>query len=330
MMNKILAKRISAFMMFLMFLLSACTPAQTENRKEFQHRYATKTEGKKLMLSNQEYYDGFSQNDLDYKMQKKNATMDEYLLFAGEQARDFSDEEKVLIDDTLKAMEKKLEKNGYDLPKYDEIVFIKTTMKEEGGAGAYTHGNQIYIGPKYLDSVMNETKSSEVLEYVLWHELFHCLTRYNPEFRADMYELIHFTVVEKDFQLPPSVFEYHISNPDVEHHNSYASFHINGQDINCFVDFVTTKHFEEEGETLFDCSTTALVPIDGSDIYYTPKDADNFDEVFGTNTDYVIDPEECMADNFAYALVYGMDGPNGEGYPSPGIIEGILAYISTK
>ena len=27
-------------------------------------------------------------------------------------------------------------------------------------------------------------------------------------------------------------------------------------------------------------------------------------EVFGENRDYVIDPEECMADNFAYALTF--------------------------
>ena len=70
------------------------------------------------------------------------------------------------------------------------------------------------------------------------------------------------------------------------------------------------------------------MPIDGSDIYYTPEQAENFDEVFGTNTDYVIDPEECMADNFSYALTYGMSGPDGKGYPNPEIIEGILEILS--
>lgn len=143
-----------------------------------------------------------------------------------------------------------------------------------------------------------------------------------------MYKLIHFTVQEDDFPLPPSVSEYHISNPDVEHHNSYATFHIGGQDIDCFTDFVTTKHFDTEGETFFDCSTTALVPIDGTDTYYTPEQADNFDEIFGTNTGYVVDPEECMADNFSYAMCYGMDGPQGKGYPDPEIVEGILDYLS--
>ena len=36
------------------------------------------------------------------------------------------------------------------------------------------------------------------------------------------------------------------------------------------------------------------------------EQAENFDEVFGTNTDYVIDPEECMADNFGHTLAYGV------------------------
>ena len=60
----------------------------------------------------------------------------------------------------------------------------------------------------------------------------------------------------------------------------------------------------------------------------TPEQAENFDEVFGTNTGYVVDPEECMADNFTYALQYGMSGPDGNGYPNPEIIAAILEYLS--
>ena len=59
----------------------------------------------------------------------------------------------------------------------------------------------------------------------------------------------------------------------------------------------------------------------------TAEQADNFDEVFGTNTDYVIDPEECMADNFSFAMDCGMDGPEGKGYPNPEIIEGIIGFV---
>lgn len=55
--------------------------------------------------------------------------------------------------------------------------------------------------------------------------------------------------------------------------------------------------------------------------------AENFDEVFGKNTNYVVDPEECMADNFSYAIAHGMKGPKGEGYPNSEIIEGIIDYL---
>jgi hypothetical protein len=56
----------------------------------------------------------------------------------------------------------------------------------------------------------------------------------------------------------------------------------------------------------------------------------SLDEVFGTNTGYVVVPEECMADYFSYALVFGMEGPEGSSYPYPEIIEGIIAHLTCQ
>jgi len=38
-----------------------------------------------------------------------------------------------------------LEKNGYDLPQIEEIVFVKTDMTVEMGASGYTHGMEGYL-----------------------------------------------------------------------------------------------------------------------------------------------------------------------------------------
>lgn len=312
------------------------TAGATVERHEIAHRYASASEGKDLLLSNDEYYAGFSQNDLDFRMQKTGTTMEEYRSFASEQTRDFTDEEKDLIDEYLADMASILAERGYTLPPLDEVVFVKTTMDEECGAGGYTHGTTIFLSAKMLDAYCTSGELFDGESFVdqkhfsltLWHELFHCLTRCNPDFRADMYALIHFSIHDTDYTLPPSVMDYHISNPDVEHHNSSAMFRIDGKDVECFTDWVTTRHFEKEGDNFFDSATTALVPVDGTDTFYTPEQASNFDEVFGRNTEYVTDPEECMADNFAVAMYYGTEGPDGSGYKSPEIIEGIISILS--
>ncbi len=66
----------------------------------------------------------------------------------------------------------------------------------------------------------------------------------------------------------------------IEHHDSYSTFEIEGQEVDCFIVWKTTK---------------------------------SFDEVFETNTGYVIAPEVCAADNFMYAMIYGVAGRKG--YP---------------
>ena len=303
---------------------SAGTDSVSSESVRLDYRTAGGEEGAKLMLANKEYYDGFSQNDLDFRMQKKGATMDEYQAFAKKQVIDFTEKQQDIIHEHMEKIKDTIAERGYKLPELEQIVFINTTMDEECDAMAYTHGTQIYIDGGALED-LNKAGDEGVkkLDFIFAHELFHCITRCNPDFRSDMYKIIHFTTQEEDFEIPKSVEEYFISNPDVERHNSYATFKIDGKPVKCFTAFVTTKHFEKKGDSFFDSATTALVPINGEDKYYTPEDAENFDEVFGKNTDYVVDPEECMADNFGNLFAYGLDGPEGKGYLNPEIVEAV-------
>ena len=143
-----------------------------------------------------------------------------------------------------------------------------------------------------------------------------------------MYSLINFQIADSDFELPPCVLERYLSNPDVEHHNSYATFVIDGQEIDCFVAWITTMDYAQAQREDVSDTTVALIPTDGSDVYYTMDQATNFDDVFGTNPRNVIDPEECMADNFAYAMFYGIKGKDSKGYPNPEIIQGVIDIVS--
>ena len=62
---------------------AAQTGAETA-RAYIPHRYASRSEGQELLMSNEDYYAGFCPNELEFKMQKKGASMEEYKAFAVE------------------------------------------------------------------------------------------------------------------------------------------------------------------------------------------------------------------------------------------------------
>lgn len=323
--NKKIIKRVLLIILCLIVVWIAVDITITEvYASKIPHRYASAEEGRELMLSNTEYYANITQADIDNRMGRNDATLDELLDVTTAEIKDFNIIEKYIIDRRIANMVRLLNRNGYELPQLDEIVYIKTDMAYEGGGfSGYTHGTQIYLNSvNIMASII--PGAGEYFDQLMWHELFHCLTRSNPEFRSEMYSLIDFNVTGTDFELPSCVQNLYKSNPDVEHHDSYATFIIDGQPVDCFVVWI---YLERSADSSSD-STPVLVPIDGTDTYYLPEQASNFYEVFGTNTDYVIDPEECMADNFKFAMYYGINGADGQGYPNPEIIQGVIDIMS--
>lgn len=110
----------------------------------------------------------------------------------------------------------------------------------------------------------------------------------------------------------------------MEHHDSYATFTISGDQKDCYLVFLTDSIFEKAGASLFSGMYTGVVPLDGSAIYRTDK-VDDFWDIVGYNTDYAEDPEEVMATNFASAILHLDSGY--ETFPSPEILEGIVVSL---
>ena len=316
------------FILFLImsaFVLASCgTVRSTEEKAAISYHFADREEAIECYLASG-FLDRRTSGDIQFTLQDKNGTVEQMKDFVISQMIEFSEEEKAELKEVLSEMNERLIKRGFNLPDVGEITFARTTMKEESGASAYTLGTCIFLGDNVFEYLHTETEDGENLGIILmWHELFHVLTRNNPDFRRDMYSIIHFTVADHDFEIPPVVLERLYTNPDVNHYDSYASFRINGEDIDCFMVAVLTKPFEEIGDSIFDYSEPVLVPIDGRNIYYSMDDAENFWEVMGENTDYVDDPEECMADNFAFTLYYDLV----DDVMTPEIIYAIADYLS--
>ena len=289
------------------------------------YRFASAQEGEALKLSSDIFFDNLSQSDIDFRLQKKNGTVEELKAFTAQQILDFTEEEKETVAATVARLEALCREKEIRLPIPDEIIFVRTTMAEEGDAAAYTHGTQIYLGEWILALMGSKDKSHQHAGVTfLAHELFHCLTRCNPEFRADLYAMIGFTIEPEDYVFPEEVKHLLISNPDVEHFNAHAPFLIHGEEKECVVIYRVSHPFEKAGDDMFALGQVCLVPVDDLSTVYLQEEAENFYDVFGRNTNYVIDPEEAMADNFSYAVV---DGANGRDYETPEIIDRILAYL---
>ena len=182
-------------------------------------RFASKDEGQQL-IKNSSYYNRLTQMDIDWRAKKQNASLAELITMAQDNVLDFTDADKDLVIQAVKFIESRLDKFDSQLPLPPEIIFVNTTMEDEGSAGAYTSGNMIVLNQSCI--------VYPYIEELIAHELFHCITRHSPEFRQKMYSLIGFTVMDHDIELPERIKRVQMANPDVEHIDNYAEFTING------------------------------------------------------------------------------------------------------
>ena len=84
-------KVISALLFYGLSLLISvnCFAGETT----IVYRYADAAEASEMVLANKDYYENLSQNDINYRLQKMDGTLEELEKFAAEQTRDFTDEE---------------------------------------------------------------------------------------------------------------------------------------------------------------------------------------------------------------------------------------------
>ena len=327
-------------------MLAACSkddnsvvPPTPSSGTTINYHLATADEARTLMQGNTEHYAKMSQLDIDWRLKTTGGKLSELQAMAWQQTLNFTESESNFFATAIGIIEDSLRQIGCRLPIPPEIVFIKTTMEEEGGPAAYTIKNQIFFGEKYIAKHMpqvektTEENQKALMDFteIVAHELFHTTTRNAPVFRQQMYDLIGFTVMSQDIVFPEVIAKRISINPDVEHMDNYAEFTIGGIKRRCEIVALHTKTWAEahaeRGDDIrfFEFLKPFLVPIDDMSRTYAIEDASDFWDVVGRNTDYVDAPEECLADNFSFAVVRGMHPK--EPYATPELIANIIAIL---
>ena len=276
-----------------------------QDNNELSYRFASRDEARQLIAKEDSYTRGWSQFDIVSRVQDPKSTKEKLVAIAAESALEWTAIEKEKIDKAFAFLKENFRKNQFHLPFPQEIIMVKTTMRNEAGASAYTRANWIAIGQYVLDNAKDD-----YLQRLLAHELFHVLTRNNIAFKKKIYSAIGFTVRDQEITFPSDFLEKRISNPDVSRYDSYAVFTVKGEKKNCIMSMYADREYTSGNFSGY--VKIGFIPLDetftpirenGKTVIFNMEDISDFYDQAGRNTSYVIDPEEALADNFSFVII---------------------------
>lgn len=285
--------------------------------------FASVPEGKQLLAAKDDFIHGLSEFDRSARMKVERAVgEDEFLEFVGRNTVGWTDDETSSTQHALAEIQPLIASMKVAFPPM--IQFVKTTGVEEGNA-AYTRGSAIVLPKRELG------KTRKDLEKVICHEIFHVLSRHNPELREKLYAVIGFTKCD-EAKLPPAIAPRKITNPDAPRNDHSIRVRIEGRDESAVPILLASaeRYDAGRGGEFFDYLQLKFIvlPVAAQHLQKQEsprlvdmKDVSGFMEQVGRNTSYIIHPEEILADNFALLVLKG-------DVRSPEIVQNIGAVLS--
>lgn len=283
--------------------------------------FASAAQGRKIITAKDDYISRLSLFDYQSKMKsnRNDIQQDEFLDFFGANTMKWNKQQKNKIVSALNVFNKKAANIYLPLPK--KVFFVKTTGQEESEA-AYTRANAIFLPESFFHA------KQERIDWVVAHELFHVLTRANPELKEQLYKTIGFKKTD-EIELPSPLRHYKISNPDAPVNDHVIKVQIDGKDQWTIpVIYSDRDYVPEKEQNFFRYLKFSLLLVERDnknlqkikavlDRKKKPKLADpdtvkGFFDQIGTNTDYIIHPEEILAENFVHMLMKTKDLPTPE------------------
>jgi hypothetical protein len=210
------------------------------------------------------------------------------------------------------------------------VLLIQTTGREEGGA-PYTRANAIILPAGTLARA-----SKADLQAILTHELFHILSRQNPALKEKLYAAIGFKPCG-EIAFPALLKSRKITNPDAPKNDHCIRVNFAGEPAWAIpLLFASAERYDPiRGGEFFGYLEFSFLRVDGGgaeppakatyddrQLQLVPPTAiTGFSEQVGRNTEYIIHPEEILADNFS--LLVAQD----KAVASPDVLRKIQAVL---
>lgn len=270
--------------------------------------FASAKEAKKQLTQKDSFIKSLSPFDRSARLKTdKPVSEKEFLEYIANQVQPWTVGEKVRIKAVFKSITVRIEGFNLNLPR--KILLIKTTGKEEGGA-SYCRSNAIVLPQQMLMQQNTE------LEKLLTHELCHILLSNNPILKEALYRAINFKKCN-DIELPEKLRDVRLTNPDGVKNDHYVDVEYDNSIIQVvpIIYSSTSKYDVTKGGEFFRYLKISLLVIEkegdmwrykrnsnGEPILLELQDVPDYFNRIGSNTNFVIHPEEIIADNFVLVV----------------------------
>ena len=320
-------KKCATFAIGLFSILMPISAIEMTSLQNVKFVLADKVKGKELLTTEDDFVLAQSEFDRSARLKvSRSVSKEEYLTFVGEQAMDWTKDEKKTFEANFKKIKELGKKYNLNYPK--TVYFVKTTGREEG-MSAYCRSQNIVVIPQGMAA------NKDALLNLCIHELFHIFSKNNLDVREKLYSLVGYYKTG-ELKLPEELGKLKITNPDSVVNNYYFKGTVNGQSINVMPLLIAASPYDEKrGGEFFEYMIFTFGEVNTGDVCTLAMENENpkliqFEQVsdymekVGQNTDYIIHAEEILADNFVILL------NNKKNVPSPELTASIKEVLELK
>lgn len=269
-----------------------------------------------------------SRFDLQFRLSTGRAASSEDLLqFAADQVVRWEDSDRTKLAGIVASVRERFAPLRLPLPK--TILLIQTTGKEEMNF-AYCRRNAIIFPQKYV------AYRPRQLEAIFVHEVFHILSSHNEPLRHSLYKLIGYQPCP-EIALPQDLAERKITNPDGPSLRYYIEVQSGDARYKAVPLIFAKSRYDVDAEVaFFDYMQFRLLAVNPGDdawevllrdqepVLLDPQQTPSYHEQIGKNTNYIIHPDEILADNFMHLVMQTKD------LPTPRLLEQMRKVLQEK
>ena len=308
---KILLKFFSAFIVLIsIFSILGCRN-QVKDITDYSGvkvEYADSVKASKYIASDSKslFFQYLTGVDMAIQMKRPGGNypkLEEYKKFLTTQVSSISDEEREFLSAVLSQALLKISKlNKQLLP--DTIIIAKIKPGLYGEDVYFTRDKVIYVPQSALN-----IKNEEYVEGIIIHEIWHIISRQNENLRNSLYELIGFEPTgQMKVEIPEDFKKLLLTNPDAPVVNHYIQLVDDSMQNHRVIPLIFSRSqmFDSEKTGFFEYLDFSLfkLAIDGRLIISENQESfymsllKDYMKKTGGNTNYIIHPEEIIADNF--------------------------------